>query len=90
MKENKPAYIILDHIKQLILELPPEERKQLSDELIAFLLFDRHSRSTIHTERKIQAPSKELNSNQLKLIKALGEQTRNLNNLMGDDLYFFM
>ena len=90
MKQNQSVPVTLEQIKKQILELPPAERKQLSEEILSFLLFGQQANDTTGKGPSGSGTSQGLTPEQLKIIKDLGEQTRNLNNMMGDDLYFFM
>ena len=90
LKKQPSTPEVCSQIREIILSLPPDQRRRLSDELLSFLLFDRQALTTPGGVMNNEPSKAGLTAQQLHLIKSLGEHTRRLNEQAGDDLYFFM
>ncbi len=89
MQHHNTQSEIFDSIREQIMALPPERRRELSEKLIAFLLIDRKANATASGKLSQNGPGG-ITREQLALIRSLGAHTRDLNDLMGEDPYFFM
>jgi hypothetical protein len=76
-------------IRDQLLALPPDTRKIVSGELLAFLLHESKAGKKAGSKRPQDQPAG-ITDEQLRQIRSLGDEIRDLHNLMGDDLYFFM
>lgn len=78
-------------IKQMIMELNTKDRKEVSDQLLSFLLFDEKFRTSIAEKSQVQElKNSNLNSDEIAIIKELAKRTEDLKNLLGENPNLFM